>query len=476
MPKFSGWLQNSYLREKCITVSQDDRGLAGKSSWSDLFSRLDIDPVDLRTLGDVKPLPPPPRKGGELVNTLGIRTRRPGLADVLVENGSISYGFSAAEFAALTILCGFRPEDLAAKPTSHSTSYFGQMQVAENGQLSQIAKFDSHHGFRDSYGTYKTDMRDIPVAHCLNLAFGMIRTKGRSGREWIVLPESAPQDSLMRMWSGYPQSKQLKKIQYAFESFAGAGELYIADYAHQRDDLDEHDVDTMHSLLCVDDLRFTEKLDVSRTGVPYPPAMKARETLNAAHVIAAIQPWALLPILPRHVVSALRVVLDPFFKTKEHTVLVLQRELLSVLDKRYRPEGRTGRELSQRLSHAIVGAKDHFSDSHSAGTAMYHEAMCLVFRHNNIRFDDVRISLAAAVATNLFQSGEGTHSGQQRLRLSMTKYLARCYSLSKSGDVSRNIPEWAIDVYTGYLWGWITDSIPAHLDLISLFKRRVFLS
>lgn len=297
MPKFSGWLQNFYLREEYITVSQDDRGSAGKSSWSDLFSRLDIDPVDLRKLGDVKPLPPPSRKGGELAKAVLVRTRRPGLADVLVDNGSISYGFSAAEFAALITLCGFRPEELATKPTSHSTSYFGQMQVAEHGQFSQIAKFDSHHGFRDSFGTYKTDMRDIPIAHCLNLAYGMIRTKGRFGREWIILPEPAPQDSSMRIWSGYPQPQQLKKIQYAFESFAGAGELHIDDHAYQRDDLDEQDVETMHNLLCVDDLKFIGELGMSRNGIPYPPAMKAREALNAAHAIAAIQPWALLPTL-----------------------------------------------------------------------------------------------------------------------------------------------------------------------------------
>ena len=32
VPTFSDWLQNFYLHEKTVTISQDDRGMSGKSS------------------------------------------------------------------------------------------------------------------------------------------------------------------------------------------------------------------------------------------------------------------------------------------------------------------------------------------------------------------------------------------------------------------------------------------------------------
>ena len=91
VPTFSGWLQNFYLQEKTITVSQDDRGISGKSSWSDLFARMDIKAADLDAYGGLRRQPTPTRSRGTSGYSKRIRALRPALGDALVENGNISY-------------------------------------------------------------------------------------------------------------------------------------------------------------------------------------------------------------------------------------------------------------------------------------------------------------------------------------------------------------------------------------------------
>ena len=480
LPVFSGWLQNFYVQEKTITVSQDDRGVSGKSSWSNLFARMDIGAADLVTYGGLRRQPTPRRKHGVIGINLWIRPLRPGLGDALIENGSISYGFSAAEFAALIILCGFRPRDFAPQSSRHSTSYYGQMLVAEYGQFSQVAKFDSHHGFCDAYRSFKTDMREVPVAHSLNLAFGMIRAKGRRGRQWIIPCDPTSLIDIHRhadsteVWSAYPSPQQLKTIQYSFERFVGTGELSIADYSQRNDVFEADDALVMENLLSCNGLIAETRVsdDESRA--------RARKILNATHAIAAIRPWALLPVIPLHMVGAIKSILDPFYTTRDFTISILQRELMMIRWKTFRPEGRTGEELCQQLS-LIVGDKDDFfgGGNHSFLAAIYHESMSMVFDHRGINLDDVGMSLATAVGSRLLLSGDGDREGAERLgsfQRNMRMYLERCYIAEEPTKRSRNVPGWAIDVYASYLWGWITNSIPADPDLISYFRRRVFLA
>ena len=480
LPVFSGWLQNFYVQEKTITVSQDDRGVSGKSSWSNLFARMDICAADLVTYGGLRRQPTPMRKHGVVGINLWIRPLRPGLGDALVENGSISYGFSAAEFAALIILCGFCPGNFAPQSSRHSTSYYGQIRVAEYGQFSQVAKFDSHHGFRDAFRSFKTDMREVPVAHSLNLAFGMIRAKGRPGREWIIpcewtsLPDVHRRASSTEVWSAYPLPQQLKTIQYSFERFVGTGELSIAEYAQRNDAFETDDVLVMEGLLSSSGfLSETRPSDDENRA-------RARKILNATHAIAAIRPWGLLPVVPTHLRVAIRSILDPFYTTREFTISILQRELMTIPWKAYRPEGRNGEELCQQLS-LIVGDKDDFfgGGNHSFLASIYHESMAMVFDHRGINLDDVGMSLATAVGSRLLLSGDGDGEGAERLgsfQRHMRMYLERCYIPGEPTKRARNVPGWAIDVYANYLWGWITNSIPADPDLISYFRRRVFLA
>ena len=87
IPVFSGWLQNFYIREKTIKVSQDDRGDSGKSSWSNLFARMDIKAVDLNSYGGLRRQPAPVRDNGVQDYSNWIRALRPALGDILVDNG-----------------------------------------------------------------------------------------------------------------------------------------------------------------------------------------------------------------------------------------------------------------------------------------------------------------------------------------------------------------------------------------------------
>lgn len=482
VPNFSGWLQNFYMQERIITVSQDDRGVSGKSSWSNVFARMGIEAADLVAHGGSRRQPALTRKNVIVRNSVWVRPLRPGLGDSLVDNGSISYGFSAAEFAALIILCGFRPRDFAPQSSQHSTSYYGQMLVAEYGQFSQIAKFDSHHGFRDSPKSFKMDMCEIPVAHSLNLAFGMIRVKGRGGRDWVIPRERSTlldiQDdvSSAEVWSAYALPQQLKTIRYSFERFVGTSELTSIDYSQRNDSFEADDVSVLDHLMYSSG--FVPQVELSEDEAK----ATAREVLNAAHAVAAIVPWALAPVVPAHMVDALKIILDPFYKTTAFTIRVLQRELKMIPHQAFRPEGKASEELSQRLN-LIPGDKNAFFEvDNSYLTSIYHESMSLVFRHKGIKLEDVRIVLAAAVGSRRFlrrvkDRGDSAKS-HELFQQNMKKYLERCYleADAVTEKSSRSVPEWAIDVYATYLWGWTSSFIAADPDLIGHFRRRVFLA
>ena len=477
VPIFSGWLQNFYIQEKILKVSQDDRGVSGKSSWSNLFARMDIDAADLVAYGGLTRQPTPRREHEIRGNSPHIRPLRPGLGDALVENGSISYGFSAAEFAALIIFCGFPPRDFKPQGSRHSASWYGQMLVADYGQFSQVAKFDSHHGFRDAFKSFKREMRDVPVAHSLNLAFGMIRAKGRHGRDWIIpceLTSSRRNLSPTEAWSAYPSPRQLQMIRYSFERFVGTSELTTTDYSQSNDLFEADDVLVMEDLLPpIENFSSLEASDGARRA-------RARKVLNAMHAIAAIRPWALIPVIPEHMAVAIESILNQFCKMRASTVSILKRDLMEIPRKTFRPEGMTGEELHEHLGLLVGDGDNVFGDGENNYSAtIYHESMSLVFLHRGIVMDEVRVSLAAAVGSRLFLGQDVDRDGAERLeplQQNMRKYLERCYLQAEPNKDPRNVPDWAIDVYASYLYGWITKSIPADPDLINYFKRRVFLA
>ena len=265
----------------------------------------------------------------------------------------------------------------------------------------------------------------------------------------------------------------MKNIQYSLERFVGTGELSIADYSQRNDAFEEDDLTVLDNLIY-----STES--VPMTNWPHADVRAiAREVLNATHAIAAIRPWALRPVVPTHMVAAIKRILDPFYKTRNFTVDLLQRELRMIPDQTFTPDGRTGEALSQHLS-LIAGDKHQFFGAESSFlTAQYHDSMSLVFRHKRISLEDARISLAAAVGSRVLSdlvSDRGGANSLEHFQQNMKEHLERCYAPAEKTEKSGNVPEWAIDVYANYLRGWIADFIPADPDLISYFRRRVFLA
>ena len=448
LPVFSGWLQAFYLEGKSITVSQDDRGAAGKSSWSNLFSRLNIEAVDLNNYGGVARRPRPTQIHGKGYLRSLVRPLRPGLADTLVENRSVSYGFSAAEFAALIILGGFHPKDFVLGKTCSSTSWFGKMLVAEFGQFSQVARFDPHHGFRDQIQTFRTDMHTFSVAQCMNLALGIIHIRGRYGREWIILPELPDHERTRDIWNKYPQSHQLRKIKYSFNRFVGVTNDFNSDYSHRIETNIAKDAEVLYDIL-----NTAEKPFVPQERPTF--AVKARMTLDVAHAIAAIVPWGVHPIIPPHLASALSMVLEPFYRAREKTIQVLQHRLKEIPNEVARPGGWNGTNLIAFLDN-VAGDKDRFFiDSGGSYAFIYYEGMSLVFQHNGIRMEVVRLTLAAAVAVNLPELKEVLRTQEKSvesecLRHRMTRYLESCYLDPVPASTLSSVPDWALDVYGTY--------------------------
>lgn len=466
VPCFSGWLQYFYVREEKILVSQDDLGFSGESSWSDLFDRMNVEAAVADAYGGQNRQSTPKWKHEPIERDQWIRSLRPKLGDALVENGRIMYGFSAAEFAALIILCGFHPEEFRPNRSHHSVSFFGQMRVAEYDHFSHVARFDSHHGFWDKPDSVKTRAYSIPVAHSLNLAFGMIRVKGRSKRAWVIPSDS---EASLGGWGAYATPHQLGNIIYAFQRFVGVSGLTIAEYSQRNDAFEDDDVQVLRGLLTSSGL-------VSETPLSDDDLRnRAREVLNATHAIAAIQPWALLPVLPRYLVFAIESILDPFFLKKEDTVGVLQRELNMIPDR-----------IQSRKLDQVVADKHNFFGRHCYQSLTYYKAMSLVFSHNDIDMDNLRLPLAANVGTKLFWDRfspllrdllrEEVEERLEPFTESLRRYLEGCYLQVDMKEKSPNVPEWAVNVYANYLWGWVTNSIPSDPDLITHFRRRVFLA
>ncbi|KAL6722336.1 hypothetical protein ACLMJK_001443 [Lecanora helva] len=483
IPLFSGWLQAFYVQEESIATTQDERGEPGKGSWTKLFARLDIKAADLVACGNSAQQRAPPRRQEYKDGELWVRPLRQGLGDALFENGSVSYGLSAAEFAALVILCGFCPKDFSPQSSGQSKGYFGQMLIANHGPFSQVAKFDSHHAFCDAINIANTGLRNIPVAHSLQLAFGMVSIQGRGTRKWVILSQREDFQSdnpfphnirtaALLIWGEYALPQQLRKLLYTFECLVGISELTIGEYSQADEAFEADDLLTLRNLRAASNpVKPYQVLGDER--IPNFAAL-VRATLNSTHAVAAIQPWALLPVIPSRMAVAFRSILEPFYRTREHTVQMLRVKLARIPETTFHLRGGTAEQRSRELG-GIGGDRDGFFGGHSNKASAYYEAMSLVFEYEGISLADTRIQLAAAVGAKLFWQEDLAEESNDFQR-SLTRYLERCYLGAETVEKPSKVPDWAIDIYANYLWGWITDSIEADLNIIDYFRRRVFLA
>ena len=220
------------------------------------------------------------------------------------------------------------------------------------------------------------------------------------------------------------------------------------DCTHRSTDCESADVGVLQDLLHTTEKHHTTQVTSVST-------VKAREVLNMAHAIAVIVPWSIQPVVPAHLASALGSILEPYYKTKEHTVRVLQRKLSKLKNKTYWPSGWNEKEITELIDQ-VAGDKQQFF-ANSSQSFIYHEAMSLVFKHRGIGMEDVRFRLAGSVAAGSLRFRTAL-TESERFQQKMMQYLERCYLEPMPAKSLNNVPDWALDVYGMLRFTWSNDS------------------
>ena len=442
-PGFLGWVQRAYMENMHACLTQDNRMIAGTSGWSNLFAQCGIQATALIQFGG-----PDARVFPAVTGNLG--PGAPRLADLIFDNGRILYGFSASEFTALLIICGFPPSDFSISGWSSSIKFLGSMQLADNEPFSQVARFDAHTGCRDIKEDKERYINNVPVQTCIDYAVGVLRTSKRGDRSIIIPAEissTAAENSELTAWTMKPRATQLNGIRYALEQLISVSNADVLKYSVETSKDKEYESLTIDTIFPGND-----------TGQD-----KTRVILLIAHALAALQPWGLLPILPSHFVQAFKPLIFPFVGSLSDSVNVLQEHMrrltLTPLD------GWDSIEQQAMGLDQIGDIKAEFFSGSCNLCRNYYKAMEMVFNANNIRIADVRITLAARAACRYLDGTDVTREPVPNLITHLSQ-----------GQFSGDVPLWAIMVYATYLWGWLNDAIKTNLNIWGNFKRRVFLS
>lgn len=273
-PAFSGWLQRAYsVQDYRIQLTQYDRGTAGTFNWSRLFAMCEIHASDLLEHGGpdawVMPI------GGFRANRNITQPQKSNLADVRVEDGKLLYGFSSDEFAALLILGGFSPTKVSSKGSV--TGFLGRMHIMNHSPFTQIAVFDPHQSVLSMPVQHARYLHTIPVAQCLDLALGIIRTPQRGTRTAIMFPNLIKHEVWkVLIWNNAPSSEPLRIIGDTLQRMTGKFDLAI--FTYQTRTKEDH-----------------EYVKAFRAGLPEGcrqviPSFLGELVLHIAHAIDALQP------------------------------------------------------------------------------------------------------------------------------------------------------------------------------------------
>ncbi|KAL8790316.1 MAG: hypothetical protein Q9213_000668 [Squamulea squamosa] len=388
-PALAGWIQTQYLNDGITQIMQSGTRVAGTSNWSKLFAHCSISPSQLNQCGGPNSLILP-------VTINGAPKRTPTQADVRIEDGKLEYGFSAAEFAALLIVAGLSPSVFTAKGTSSSVGYLGTMHLANHGPLSQTAHFDPRPGNRIMAVELARLVYEVPVQAAIHVALGILKLSPRRGeRQCIVLPShhlpwdrvdcSNPQQ--FRRWIELPSADQLRGIRCNIKELALVSEGNMISYSSRSASFIECEDRTMSELIQISGLTVSSQ--------PYSGA------LLAAYAVDALQPWALLPVAPKHFVDGFKDILGPFVAAREETLGELSKRL-----RQSPPEGvltvsksgwRNAEEQIGSLSR-IGDIKTEYFCGSSSFCAYYYQAMVKVFSEAGLHIRTVRRRLAAEVA------------------------------------------------------------------------------
>lgn len=446
-PSFQAWLQNAYLTDKTISLTWDYRRGAGTSGWSNLFAHAGIKAHDLLAFGgpDSKVYP-------AVTGDLGPGDP-PRLSDMIFEEGKVSYGFTRNEFTALLVLCGFRITDFSPLGLTSSNGLLGTMALVEKEPFSQLGRFDPHDGCRYITKDLQRYVNELPVRRCIDYALGVLPTVKRGDHNHII-PAATPQqfdsDDIsagLQIWSTLPSAFQLNQLKYTLEQFVSISGGDLLKYPIQTS------VDIQYEQKAMEKINPGFTLNQERN----------HRTMLIAHALSALQPWGLLPVLPSHFANAFKPLVSLFAGTRAESVTVLHNHMCQL---RLEPlEGWDSIE-QQAAALAQIGEirTDFFTRSNSP-CRQYFKAMVMVFEALKLPFADVRNMLAAKVAHQLL---EGEPLSEDFVS-NMTVHLG-------NGQPQTKIPDWAVQVYATYLWGWFGDHIPMDFDYHTRFNRRIFLT
>lgn len=450
-PALSGWIQHAYMHHSSICITQDDRGTGGTSGWSKLFAQCRITAEELIAFGGPSAQVFPATTGH-------VEAQASELTDVIMEEGRILYGFSAGEFAALLIICGFSPVDLAPSGTTCSTKYMGTMYLAAHGPFSQIARFDPHSGCRKISQDLHRYINLIPVATSIDYALGLLRTTKRGQRDCIIFPrelEGYP-ESEFGYWKALPLTGQLNAIRYNYELLVGISGA----------DLLKYSVET------TEDRDFEDRA-MAQIGPELSPHCPGRhEALLIGHALTALRPWGPFPVLQQHFVKAFRPVLQPFVGTRAESIGALQQRLLN--EPGCKPIAGWTDIHEQAMGLGQVGdIKTQFFSGAATPCRHYFKAMNLVFDRCRVRISDVRVQLAARAAYTVLRrlvGDMGNVIGDEEL------FVSRMVSHLQGGSSYVMPPPWAVTIYATFLWGWLNDFIETDDNFKGRFRRRIFMS
>lgn len=300
VPAFSSWVYKAYSHDLKVSLTHDIRGTGGTSGWSQLFASCNILPHDLIAFGG--------REARVLPAVTGVaEPRAPDLADVVMDQGRILYGFSAAEFTALLVICGFSPTAFSLLGTSYSIGFLGTIRLAEHEPFSQIARFDGHSGCRKISEDLERYINLLPVGNCIDYALGIIRANMCSCHTWIIPPQvdlsNHPKLPESMLWTARPGKIQLNSIRFNLERLVTVPGADVLKYSVEMAEREVFNISLMKQIVSIVDAESQE----------------SQVALLAAHALAALEPWGLLPVLQPHFVNAFRPVLLPFVGSRAQT-------------------------------------------------------------------------------------------------------------------------------------------------------------
>ncbi|KMP03627.1 hypothetical protein CIRG_03319 [Coccidioides immitis RMSCC 2394] len=444
-PSFQGWLQRAYLTDMTISMTWDYRQGGGTSGWSNLFAHAGIKPQDLIAYGgpDAKIYP-------AVSGDLGPGDP-PRLADMIFEEGKVSYGLTRNEFTALLIICGFPIADFSTSGLTYSTGLLGTMALADGEPFVQLARFDPHDGCRHITKDLARYVNELPIQRCIDYALGVLRTPKRGDHHHIIiasgiLPADDDLAGGLRIWTSVPSAAQINMIKYTMEQFVSISGADFLKYSVETAADIDYERKTME--------KVNPGFSLSKE--------KAHQIMLIAHALAALQPWGLLPVLPPYIVQAFRPLIAPFVGAGADNVAFLQDRMCEM-----KLQPLMGWDTIEQQATALSQIGDIKTDFFSCSNSpcrQYFKAMNMVFDAHMLQLADVR-NLLAAKAALLLLDGEPV---SENFVQNMTAHLSHSQSSGK-------VPDWAVHVYAAYLWGWLNDSIPMDFDYSSKFNRRIFL-